>query len=131
MAENHIRILCSVIKVDLVYEAPDGSLVAFFDSIQDSPLMQCARIRDALRPGIAGQRAPFLLREKDGVYFAALHAGEGFLYMGPMCSERLSASKRRQMYSFYGIEYEEARLLPCFTLPEIRNMILIRDHNGN
>ena len=125
MAENHIRILCSVIKVDLVYEAPDGSLVAFFDSIQDSPLMQCARIRDALRPGIAGQRAPFLLREKDGVYFAALHAGEGFLYMGPMCSERLSASKRRQMYSFYGIEYEEARLLPCFTLPEIRNMILL------
>ena len=134
MAENHIRILCSVIKVDLVYEAPDGSLVAFFDSIQDSPLMQCARIRDALRPGIAGQRAPFLLREKDGVYFAALHAGEGFLYMGPMCSERLSASKRRQMYSFYGIEYEEARLLPCFTLPEIRNMILLTNSalkNGN
>ena len=134
MAENHIRILCSVIKVDLVYEAPDGSLVAFFDSIQDSPLMQCARIRDALRPGIAGQRAPFLLREKDGVYFAALHAGEGFLYMGPMCSERLSASKRRQMYSFYRIEYEEARLLPCFTLPEIRNMILLTNSalkNGN
>ena len=134
MAENHIRILCSVIKVDLVYEAPDGSLVAFFDSIQDSPLMQCARVRDALRPGITGQRAPFLLREKDGVYFAALHAGEGFLYMGPMCSERLSASKRRQMYSFYGIEHEEAKLLPCFTLPEIRNMILLTNSalkNGN
>lgn len=134
MAENHIRILCSVIKVDLVYEAPDGSLVAFFDSIQDSPLMQCARIRDALRSGIAGQRAPFLLREKDGVYFTALHAGEGFLYMGPMCSERLSASKRRQMYSFYGIEYDEARLLPCFALPEIRNMILLTNSalkNGN
>lgn len=134
MAENHIRILCSVIKVDLVYEASDGSLVAFFDSIQDSPLMQCARVRDALRSGIAGQRAPFLLREKDGVYFAALHAGEGFLYMGPMCSERLSASKRRQMYSFYGIEYDEARLLPCFALPEIRNMILLTNSalkNGN
>lgn len=134
MAENHIRILCSVIKVDLVYEAPDGSLVAFFDSIQDSPLMQCARVRDALRSGIAGQRAPFLLREKDGVYFTALHAGEGFLYMGPMCSERLSASKRRQMYSFYGIEYDEARLLPCFALPEIRNMILLTNSalkNGN
>ena len=54
--------------------------------------------------------------------------------MGPMCSERLSASKRRQMYSFYGIEYEEARLLPCFTLPEIRNMILLTNSalkNGN
>ena len=134
MAENHIRILCSVIKVDLVYEAPDGSLVAFFDSIQDSPLMQCARVRDALRSGIAGQSAPFLLREKDGVYFAALHAGEGFLYMGPMCSERLSASKRRQMCTLYGIEHEEARLLPCFTLPEIRNMILLTNSalkNGN
>ena len=134
MAENHIRILCSVIKVDLVYEAPDGSLVAFFDSIQDSPLMQCARIRDALRSGIAGQRAPFLLREKDGVYFAALHAGDGCLYMGPMCSERLSASKRRQMCTLYGIEHEEARLLPCFTLPEIRNMILLTNSalkNGN
>ena len=134
MAENHIRILCSVIKVDLVYEAPDGSLVAFFDSIQDSPLMQCARVRDALRSGIAGQSAPFLLREKDGIYFAALHAGEGFLYMGPMCSERLSASKRRQMCTRYGIEHEEARLLPCFTLPEIRNMILLTNSalkNGN
>ncbi|MBR7016916.1 MAG: helix-turn-helix transcriptional regulator [Lachnospiraceae bacterium] len=134
MAENHIRILCSVIKVDLVYEAPDGSLVAFFDSIQDSPLMQCARVRDALRSGIAGQSAPFLLREKDGVYFAALHAGEGFLYMGPMCSERLRASKRRQMCTLYGIEHEEARLLPCFTLPEIRNMILLTNSalkNGN
>ena len=134
MAENHIRILCSVIKVDLVYEAPDGSLVAFFDSIQDSPLMQCARVRDALRSGIAGQSAPFLLREKDGVYFAALHAGEGFLYMGPMCSERLSASKRRQMCTLYGIEHEEARLLPCFALPEIRNMILLTNSalkNGN
>jgi AraC-like DNA-binding protein len=134
MAENHIRILCSVIKVDLVYEAPGGSLVAFFDSIQDSPLMQCARVRDALRSGIAGQSAPFLLREKDGVYFAALHAGEGFLYMGPMCSERLSASKRRQMCTRYGIEHEEARLLPCFTLPEIRNMILLTNSalkNGN
>lgn len=134
MAENHIRILCSVIKVDLVYEAPDGSLVAFFDSIQDSPLMQCARVRDALRSGIAGQSAPFLLREKDGVYFAALHAGDGALYMGPMCSERLSASKRRQMCTLYGIEHEEARLLPCFTLPEIRNMILLTNSalkNGN
>ena len=58
MAENHIRMLCSVIKVDLVYEAPDGSLVAFFDSVQDSPLMQSVPLRDMLRTGIAGQKAP-------------------------------------------------------------------------
>ena len=134
MAENHIRILCSVIKVDLVYEAPDKSLIPFFDSIKDSPLMQCARIRDALRSGIAGQSGPFLFKEKDGVYFAALPAGEGFLYMGPMCSERLSSAKRRQMYSYYGIGCEDARYLPCFALPEIRNMILLTNSalkNGN
>ena len=134
MAENHIRILCSVIKVDLVYEAPDGSLVAFFDSTKDSPLMQCARVRGARRSGIAGQSAPFLLTEKDGEFFAALHAGEGFLYMGPMCSERLNASRRRQMYARYGIECEDAKFLPCFALPEIRNMILLTNSalkNGN
>ena len=134
MAENHIRILCSVIKVDLVYEAPDGSLVAFFDSIKDSPLMQCGRIRDALRSGIAGQRAPFLLKEKNGVFFAALHAGDGALYMGPMCSERLNASKRRQMYALYGIESEDAKYLPRFALPEIRNIVLLTNSalkNGN
>ena len=134
MAENHIRILCSVIKVDLVYEAPDGSLVAFFDSIKDSPLMQCERIRDALRSGISGQRAPFLLKEKNGVFFAALHAVDGFLYIGPMCSERLNASKRRQMYALYGIESEDAKYLPRFALPEIRNIVLLTNSalkNGN
>ena len=134
MAENHIRILCSVIKVDLVYEAPDGSLVAFFDSIKDSPLMQCEQIRDALRSGISGQRAPFLLKEKNGVFFAALHAVDGFLYIGPMCSERLNASKRRQMYALYGIESEDAKYLPRFALPEIRNIVLLTNSalkNGN
>ena len=27
--ENHIRILCSVLMVELVYEAPDDSLMAY------------------------------------------------------------------------------------------------------
>ena len=134
MAENHIRILCSVIKVDLVYEAPDGSLVAFFDSIQDSPLMQSSSLRSALRAGIVGQKAPYLHKEKDGVFFAALHASEGFLYMGPMCSEKNSALKRRQLYESYGIDAASARGLPRFTLSEIRNMILLTNsalQNGN
>ena len=45
MAENHIRMLCAVIKVDLVYESPEGKLTAFFDSVPDSPLMQSAPLR--------------------------------------------------------------------------------------
>ncbi len=134
MADNHIRVLCSVIKVDLCYEAPDGSLIAFFDSVQDSPLMQSARLRGALRAGIEKQRAPYLYKEKNGVFFAALHVGEGFLYMGPMCSEKLNALKRRQMYECFGIEADSARGLQSFTLSEIRNLILLTNSslkNGN
>ena len=37
MRENHIRILCSVLKTDLVFEAADGALTPFFDSIGNSP----------------------------------------------------------------------------------------------
>ena len=125
MTENHIRIRCSVIKVDLVYEAQDGSLVAFFDSIKDSPLMQCKRIREDLRTGSAGQKAPYLLKEQYGVYFASFRSGDGHLYMGPMCSERLNSVKRRRMYALYGIDCNDAKYLPCFALPEIRNMILL------
>ena len=134
MAENHIRMLCSVIKVDLVYEAPDGTLIAFFDSVQDSPLMHCAELRNTLRAGIAGQKAPYLYKEKYGVFFAALHAEEGYLYMGPMCSEKRNALNRRQLYESYGIDAASARSLPSFTLSEIRNMILLTNStlkNGN
>ena len=41
-----------VIIVDLVHEARDGALVAFFDSVTDSPRMHC----HLLQAGIAGQR---------------------------------------------------------------------------
>ena len=134
MADNHIRMLCSVIKVDLVYEAPDGTLIAFFDSVQDSPLMHSHSLRDTLRSGIAGQKAPYLYKEKYGIFFAALHAEEGYLYMGPMCSEKRNALKRRQLYESYGIDAASARSLPSFTLSEIRNMILLTNSalkNGN
>ncbi len=97
MRENHIRILCSVIKVDLVYEAPDGSLTAFFDSIPDSPLMQSQKLRQLMREGILGQSGPFLRSNQFDCYFAGLRADDGFLYMGPMSHTRLSQSKLRQM----------------------------------
>lgn len=45
--------------------------------------------------------------------------------MGPMAHQRLSATRRHQMYRAYGIETEDLRILPAFTLPEIRNMILL------
>ena len=125
MRENHVRILCSVIKVDLVYEAADGSLTAFFDNVDESPLMQSVNLRRILREGAQGQAAPFLRHNAQDCYFAAIHTGNGFLYMGPMAHQRLNAPVRRQMYLSYGIESEGLPVLPVHTLPEIRNMILL------
>ena len=54
--------------------------------------------------------------------------------MGPMCSEKRSAMKRRQLYESYGIDASSARSLPSFSLSEIRNMILLTNSalkNGN
>ncbi len=134
MPENHIRMLCSVIKVDLVYEVPGEMPVAFFDSVQDSVLMQSPQLREMLRGHMGSQHAPYLHPGQHGVFYAVLHAGEGLLYMGPMCSERLTPGKRRQMYSTYGIDSEKARVLPVFSRPEIRNMVLLTNsalRNGN
>lgn len=125
MRENHVRILCSVLKVDMVYEAADGSLTAFFDTIDDSPLMRSAELRQLIRNGTASQTAPFLHRSSYDCYFAGIRAENGFLYMGPMCHQRLSAARRRQMNHSYGIDNEGLRVLPVFTLPEMRNMILL------
>lgn len=125
MRENHIRILCSVLKVDLVYEAPDGTLTAFFDAVKESPLMRSEGLRYLLREGTAGQSAPFLHRTDDDCYFAGLRAEVGYLYMGPMAHQRLSAAHRRQMYRGWGIDGDGGAMLRVYTLPEIRNMILL------
>lgn len=125
MRENNIRILCSVIKVNLVHETLDAHLTAFFDNIVESPLMQSATLRQILREGGQAQTAPFLRHNDYDCYFAAIRTENGFLYMGPMAHQRLSASQRRKMFAAYGIESDSLPVLPVFTLPEIRNMILL------
>lgn len=125
MQEGSIQILCRVIKVEIVYEGMDGALIPFFDTVAESPLMQSQQLRDIMRKGTAGQTEPFLRRSSYDCYFAGLRAGDGFFYMGPMPHERLSAVRRRQMYRAYGIETDGLKVLPVFTLPEIRDMILL------
>ena len=125
MRENHIRILCSVLKVEMVHEAPDGALTPFFDAVTESPLMQSGQLRHLLREGTAAQSAPFIHRSNYDCWFAGLHAEDGFLYMGPMCHQRLTTSRHRQMARAYGIEDGGIPALKVFTLPEIRNMILL------
>ncbi len=122
---NNIRILSSVIKVDIAYESADGQLTAFFDSISDSPLMHSANLRRMLKEGAAGQAAPYLLAGEAGTYFAAIRTVGGTIFIGPMCHERLSNIKLKQMLRSYGADPEGMRSLPVFTLPQIRNMILL------
>ena len=125
MRENHVRILCSVLKVHQVYEEPDGSLTPFFDDIGDSPLMHSSSLRETLRDGLGSQAAPYLYRDPRDCFFGALRAGDGVLYMGPMCHRKLSGAELRQMLRSYGVEVPEASSLPVYTLPEIRNMLLL------
>lgn len=125
MRENNIRILCSVIRVDLIFESPEGILTAFFDNTAESLLMQSPNLRRILKEGAAGQQAPFLWHNDQDCYFAAIRANDGFLYMGPMARQRLNASRRRQLYASCGIQSESLPALPVFSLSEIRNLILL------
>ena len=125
MRENHIRILCSVLKVDLVFEKQDGTRAAFFDNTARSPLMQSDYLRRTLRDGIEGQNTPFLLKGSYDCYYACLRAEGGLMYMGPMCHERLGPVKRRQMLRVHGIEANDPPAMPTFTLSEMRNMVLL------
>ncbi|MBQ4176709.1 MAG: helix-turn-helix transcriptional regulator [Lachnospiraceae bacterium] len=125
MRDNHIRILCSVLNVDIVYETADGSLTAFFDNSKESPLMQSQALRQIMREGTAAQSSIFLRHNTYDCYFAGLHAGDGYIYMGPMAHQRLTSAQRRRMYRAYGIDSEDLPVLPVFTLPQIRNMALL------
>ena len=91
MRDNHVRILCSVLNVDIVYETADGSLTAFFDNSKESPLMQSQALRQIMREGTAAQSSIFLRHNTYDCYFAGLHAGDGYIYMGPMAHQRLTS----------------------------------------
>ena len=136
MRENHIRILCSVLKVDIVYEGPDKTPTAFFDNSMESPLMQSSELRSILREGTSAQSGIYLWRDPFDCFYAGLHVDSSsaddslpnaccYLFMGPMAHQRLTAHQRHQMYHAFNIDTEDLPTLPVFTLPEIRNMALL------
>ena len=125
MHENKIQLLGAVIKVNLVYEAQGGMLTSFYGVDAESPLMQSETLRSVLREGIRNQDIPFMYRAEHKCYYAALHAGDGILFMGPMCHEKLRRIELRQMYREFGVGGEDLPELPAFTLPEMRNMVLL------
>lgn len=136
MRENHIRILCSVLKVDIVYEGPAKTPTAFFDNSMESPLMQSSELRSILREGTSAQSGIYLWRDPFDCFYAGLHVDSSsaddslpdtgcYLFMGPMAHQRLTAHQRHQMYHAFNIDTEDLPALPVFTLPEIRNMALL------
>lgn len=128
MHTDILQILCSVLKVDMVHESGKGILTPLFDHVSDSPLLSSADLRDQLRTGTRSQKTPYLYSAEYNCYFAGLRAGEGFLFMGPMCHEKLSRLNYRQMCRNYKVVTADFRTLPTFTLPEIRNMVLLTSY---
>ena len=125
MRETHMRILCSVIRVDMVYESPEGMLVPFFDSTDTSPLMHSQPLRDLIKSHTLAQSAPYLHQGAEDCYFAGLRAGEGILYMGPMCHQKLKVTGVQRMYRYYNIESNDLRDMRVYSMPEMRNMMLL------
>lgn len=126
MENNEVfELLSSVLKVDLAYESEDHILTAFFAEVSDSPLMQSETLRSKLRKGALAMDAPFLDPEPSGTYFASFRDRNGYLYMGPVCTEPLSSFKRRQLYKSFGFDCEDSRSLPTFSLTETGNMVLL------
>ena len=122
--DNYTR-FCSVTGVDLLYEDSDGALKAYFDGTQDSPLIADEKLRSALRSAAASRTAPYLHLDGSGVYYAAMQCASGWMYLGPMYSEKLSGAKRRQYYHSHGIESEDVRTRRTFTLREIVDVTLL------
>ena len=125
MLDTNLRRFCSVIRVDIVSESTEGSLTPYFDSIQDSPLMRSGSLRATLKAGTADCDGPYVYRDDFGVYFAALSAQQGYLYVGPMSHNTLSAGKQRQFYAQYGITTTDIRGLRQLPLPQMYNVIML------
>ena len=125
MNNSQLRLFSTVLNTDLVYESPDSVLTPYFDTVAHSPLMHSEALRKVLREGALAQAHPFLWQGEFHTYFAAMRADDGILFMGPMCHESLRKIKRRQLYQSYGVADEDGPDLPAYTLPEIRNMVML------
>lgn len=125
MRETHIRMLCSVIKTDMVFESHEGFLIPFFDATNTSPIMHSEKLRNEIRAHTEEADAPYLLEDAAGCFYAGIKAYDGLMYMGPMCSHRLNVNEVRRMYEQYDITENDLRTYPVYSLTDIRNMILL------
>ena len=125
MPSENLRRFSSILKIDLVYENQDGQLTAFFNDTHDSPLMHDQSLREELRGRVASESGPYLLKDSYHVCYAALQYRSGWLYIGPMSSEKLSPAKRRQYIRSHGVVSDEIRPFRTFTLREIKDIVTL------
>ena len=125
MPNENLRRFSSIIKVDMVYENQDGQLTAFFNDTHNSLLMHDHSLREELRGRVASEAGPYILKDSYHVCYAALQYRSGWLYIGPMSSEKLSLAKRRQYIRSHGVISDEVRPFRTFTLREIRDIVML------
>jgi AraC-like DNA-binding protein len=68
---------------------------------------------------------PYIMHDDFDAYFGALPADQGFLYLGPMGGRKLDSIDTRKFFRQYGITEDETPRLRTYTLPEIRNIMLL------
>lgn len=125
MARELLHRFSAVMRVDLVYEDADGSLTAYFDSVEDSPLMKDSALRERLRVGAAAQTRPFALRDKWDAYYITQHYRNGWLHLGPMFSDQPDPLKTAAWYRSHHISPEGARQPRAFTLRQIKDISVL------
>lgn len=123
MDKNIIRILSNVSAADILHEAEDGQLTAYYNNTEDSPLMYSSRLRETLKAEIKNGLS--LYSDSYGCYYAAVRTENDCYFIGPMCHEKLTPFRAKEMVRSYGLSGADVRGFPVFTLPEIRDRTLL------
>lgn len=115
----------SATRTDILFEDADGTLTPFFDHADDNPLVSDSELRSFLRGKASERTAPILTTDGEGIYYAAMLSGTGWMYIGPMLSEDLSEFRLRQYYRNHGIDREDVRKLQTRSMSVIRDITLL------
>ncbi|MBR4392495.1 MAG: helix-turn-helix transcriptional regulator [Oscillospiraceae bacterium] len=125
MPREMIRRLSDTVRVDIVYENENGELTAYFDSVDDSPLMKDPALRQALRAGASAQLEPFVMRDDFDAYYTAQQYKNGWLFLGPMCNAKLDPLRRSAFYRSHCIRPEDVRQPRSFTMRQIKDISVL------
>ena len=125
MSRNNYQRFSAVTHVDLLFEDADGALTAYFDDARHHPIVHDEKLRSCLRSAAAAKTVPVVYQDGSGIYYAAMQCATGWMYLGPMCSEKLNEPQLRQYYRSHGIEAQKPRLLRAFSPRQIADIVLL------